>query len=77
MTHNLELNEEQLEIVYFALNDASLKYIHQSKTWGKTLEEMIAEGHKTFRPDYCERKALEIIQLESRVGDMMFESETE
>lgn len=79
-THNtmntINLTPEETEIVYFALNDHALKYMRQSKTWGKSLEELL-KTRKSVRDDYPARMAREISQLQTRFGAFMFENETE
>ena len=59
----LTLTPEEVEIVYFALNDYSLKYIHASRTWGKSAQK-----------DYAHEKAERIGRLQIQVGDEIFET---
>ena len=60
----LTLTPDEIEIVYFALNDYSLKYIHASNTWART----------TFQKDYAHEKAERIGQLQVKVGDLFIET---
>ena len=50
-------------MVYFALNDYSLKYIHASQTWGVSAKK-----------DYAHQKAERIGQVQVKVGDLIFET---
>jgi hypothetical protein len=65
-TFDLNLSAAELEILYFALNAYSLKYINKSVTWGNA--EAFLENNG---PDYAHRKANEIDHLQVRVGDIM------
>ena len=64
-TMTLTLTPEEIEIVYFALNDYSLKYMNASHTWGNM---------KPYGPDYAEQKATEIGRLQIKVGENIFET---
>ena len=59
----LTLTPEEVEMVYFALNDYSLKYIHASQTWGVSAKK-----------DYAHQKAELIGQVQVKVGDLIFET---
>lgn len=59
----LQLTPEEVEMVYFALNEYSLKYIHASRTWGVSAQK-----------DYAHAKAERIGQVQVKVGDLMFET---
>lgn len=61
----LTLTPEEVEMVYFALNDYSLKYIHASRTWGNTA---------VYGKDYAHEKAERIGKLQIKVGDEIFET---
>ena len=65
MVHTLTLTPQEAEMVYFALNDYSLKYIHASHTWGNT---------QVYGKDYAHEKAEAIGRLQVRVGDEIFET---
>ena len=60
----LTLTPDEIEMVYFALNDYSLKYIHASNTWALT----------SFQKDYAHEKAERIGQLQIKVGDLFIET---
>lgn len=62
MVHTLTLTPQEAEMVYFALNAYSLKYIHASHTWGQNAREK----------DYAHEKAEAIGALQVRVGDEIF-----
>lgn len=64
MVHTITLTTQEAEMVYFALNAYSLKYIHASQTWGVT----------PFQKDYAHEKAEAIGRLQVRVGDEIFET---
>ena len=59
----LTLTPEEVEMVYFALNEYSIKYIHASRTWGVSAQK-----------DYAHEKAERIGQLQIQVGDEIFET---
>ncbi len=59
----LTLTPEEIEMVYFALNDYSLKYIHASDTWAKS-----------YKKDYAHQKAEAIGRLQIKVGDLFIET---
>lgn len=61
MIHLLALNEQEIETVYFALNDYALKYMKLSKTWART----------SFQKDYAHEQAEEVGRLQVKVGDEM------
>lgn len=61
----LTLTPEELETVYLALNNYSLSYMRMSTTWGRM---------KPNGPDYAEKMATEIGQLQLKVGDIVFET---
>ena len=58
----LELKPEEVEFLYFALNDYALKYIHASRTWATS------DGK-----DYAQQKAEQIGLLQIKVGDLFIE----
>lgn len=59
----LSFTKEELETIYFALNNYSLENINQSKTWGNP------EGLKEngYREDVWHRTALLAAHLNSRI----------
>ena len=61
--YTLTLTPQEAEMVYFALNDYSLKYIHASRTWGNP---------QVYGKDYAQEKAEAICALQVRVGDEIF-----
>ena len=61
----LTLTPQEAEMVYFALNDYSLKYIHASQTWGNL---------SAYGKDYAHEKAEAIGALQVRVGDEIFDT---
>lgn len=65
-TFDLNLTAAELEMVYFALNLYSLKYIGKSATWGNPEAYIENNG-----PDYAHRKAIAIGEIQIRVGDIM------
>ena len=64
MAHTITLTPQELEMVYFALNAYSLKYIHASDTWGRD----------PIQKDYAHQRAEEIGTLQVRIGDEIFET---
>lgn len=62
MSHTITLTPEEIELVYFALNDYSLKYMHASTTFARTATQK----------DYAHEKAEAVTRLQIRVGDEMF-----
>lgn len=60
----LTLTPEETEMVYFALNEYALKYIHASTTFART----------AFQKDYAHEKAERIGQLQIKVGDLFIET---
>ena len=66
MIHLLALNTEEIETVYFALNDYALKYMNLSKTWARS----------AFQKDYAHEQAEEIGRLQIKVGDEMMSTNT-
>ncbi len=66
MVHTITLTPQEIEMVYFALNDYSLKYIHASTTWARS----------AFQKDYAQEKAEEIGALQVRIGDEMFDTKS-
>ena len=64
MAHTITLTPQELETVYLALNEYSLKYIHASNTWARN----------PFQKDYAHQKAEEVGALQVRIGDEIFET---
>jgi hypothetical protein len=61
----LTLTPEEIEIVFFALEDYKLKYMSASRTWGRM---------KPYGSDYAEQKAETIGQLKDKVQEHIFET---
>lgn len=59
----LELKPEEVEFLYFALNDYALKYIHASRTWATS------DGK-----DYAQKKAEKVGLLQVKVGDLFLKN---
>ena len=59
----ITLTPEEVELVYFALNDYSLKYMNASRTWARSAEK-----------DYAHEKAEQIGRIQIKVGDFIFET---
>lgn len=59
----LELTPEEVEMVYFALNDYAVKYIHASQTWARSSAK-----------DYAQEKAERVGLLQILVGDLFLET---
>jgi hypothetical protein len=65
-TYDINLTAAELETIYFALNDLSLKYMHKSRTYGNP----DAKGEM----DYAHERANEITALQIRIGDVTLEN---
>ena len=59
----LSFTKEELETIYFALNNYALENINQSKTWGN-LEGLKENG---YREDVWHREAMLAGRLQSRM----------
>lgn len=63
MAHTITLTADEMQMVYFALNDYSLKYMKASRTYGRTASQR----------DYCHEQAEAVGELQNRVWDIMTE----
>lgn len=61
----LELTPQEMETVFLALNNYSLHFVRQSRTWGNM---------KPNGPDAEEQKAKEIGAVQVKVGEQIFET---
>ena len=61
----LSFTKEELQTIYFALNNYALENINESKTWGN-LEGLKENG---YREDVWHRTAMLSARLQSRVYD--------